>query len=65
MVATNQGFTIVNGRTISQLDQNVVHSMPLYNGKTPLHQKYYAYWKQDDSGYYIEAFADTLKEQFK
>lgn len=65
MVATNQGFTIVNGRTIGQVDQNVVHSMPLYNGKTPLHQKYYAYWKQDNSGYYIEAFADILKEQFK
>lgn len=65
MVATNQGFTIVNGRTVDQIDENVVHSLPLYNGTAPLHQKYYAYWKQDNSGYYIETFADMLKEQFK
>lgn len=65
MVTTGQGFTIVNGRTKGQLDTSVVDVLPLYNGQQPLHQKYYAYWKQDNSGYYIEGFAQLLKEQFK
>lgn len=64
MVAANQGFTIVNSRTANQVNPDVVQVIPLYNGAAPLHQKYYAYWKQDNSGYYIESFAKKLKEQF-
>lgn len=64
MVASNQAYLIANSRTISLIDQDVTRVVALYNGKTPLHQKYYAYWKKDNSGYYIEAFADILKEQF-
>lgn len=64
MVASNQGYLIANSRTISLINQDVTKVVTLYNGDTPLHQKYYAYWKKDNSGYYIEAFADLLKEQF-
>lgn len=64
MVASNQAYLIANSRTISLINQDVTKVVALYNGKTPLHQKYYAYWKKDNSGYYIEAFADILKEQF-
>lgn len=64
MVAMGQGYTIINGRTKTKIDQNVVHSLPLYLGDTLLEQKYYAFWKKENSGYYIESFADILKEQF-
>lgn len=64
MVATGQGYTIINGRTKAQIDQNVVHSLPLYLGDTLLEQQYYAFWKKENSGYYIESFADILKKQF-
>ncbi len=64
MVASNQGFLIANSRTISLINQEVTKVVSLYNGSTPLHQKYYAYWKKDNSGFYIEEFAGLLKKQF-
>lgn len=64
MVAMGQGYTIINGRTKAQIDKDVLHSLPLYFGKIPLEQKYYAFWKKENSGYYIESFADILKKQF-
>lgn len=64
MVASNQGYLIANSRTISLINQDVTKVVPLYNDGVPLRQKYYAYWKKDNSGYYIEKFADILKEQF-
>jgi DNA-binding transcriptional LysR family regulator len=64
LVATGQGFLIVNDRTKINVDQNVNQTLPIKNGSHQLHQRYYAYWKKDNSGYYIEAFADILKKQF-
>lgn len=65
LVVANQGYILVNGRTKDLIDPQLSRILPLYNGKRPLHQKYYAYWKKDNSGYYIEAFADKLAEQFQ
>lgn len=64
MVASNQAFLIANSRTIGLLNQDVTKVVALYNGGAPLRQKYYAFWKKDNSGYYIEEFADLLKQQF-
>lgn len=64
MVAANQGYLIANSRTINLVNQDVTKVVRIFNGNIPLHQKYYAYWKKDNSGYYIEKFADILKEQF-
>ena len=58
------GYLIANRRTISLINQEVTKVVPLYNGDVPLHQKYYAYWKKDNSGYYIEEFAALLEDQF-
>ncbi|BDR56817.1 LysR family transcriptional regulator [Xylocopilactobacillus apis] len=64
LVAANQGYLVANSRTARQIDHQINRVLPLYNGNTPLHQKYYAYWKKDNSGYYIETFAELLKQQF-
>lgn len=64
MVASGQGFMIINNRTQSQFDTTAGQVLPLFSGDHQLHQQYYAYWKQDNSGYYIEAFANLLKQQF-
>lgn len=64
MVAMGQGYTIINGRTKAHIDKDVVHSLPLYSGDSLLKQKYYAFWKKENSGYYIESFAHILKKQF-
>ncbi len=42
-----------------------IRCIPLYRDHVPIAQTYCAFWKKDNSGYYAEAFADTLKEQFE
>lgn len=64
LIASNQGYLIINQRTQKQLDQNIVKMIPLVKGDRKLVQKYYAYWKADNSGYYIEIFAELLKKSF-
>lgn len=64
LVASNQGYLIVNDRTQGQLNLDTVKTLELVNGKQTMSQKYYAYWKADNSGYYIETFADLLKKNF-
>lgn len=64
LVASNQGYLIVNDRTQGQLNLDAVKTLELVNGRQTMSQKYYAYWKADNSGYYIETFADLLKKNF-
>ena len=64
MVVANQGYFVVNNRTKDAVNQSIVKTVPLHNGNLMLYQKYYAYWKNDNSGYYIEKFAEILKQQF-
>ncbi|CAJ1201307.1 HTH-type transcriptional regulator BenM [Companilactobacillus paralimentarius] len=64
LVAANQGYLIINARMQSQLNQDIVKTIKLVKGDRKLKQNYYAYWKADNSGFYIETFADLLKESF-
>ncbi|MGY5340533.1 LysR family transcriptional regulator [Levilactobacillus spicheri] len=64
LIAANQGYLITNRRTQVQLDHAIVKLIPLVKGGRPLRQNYYAYWKADNSGYYIESFAEMLKRNF-
>lgn len=64
LIASNQGYLIINHRMRKQLDQSIVKMIPLIKGDRKLIQNYYAYWQADNSGYYIEAFADLLKQNF-
>lgn len=38
--------------------------VPLYHGENAIFRTYCAFWKLDNSGYYVEEFAYILKEQF-
>ncbi|WP_434432714.1 LysR family transcriptional regulator [Lactiplantibacillus paraplantarum] len=64
LVASNQGYLIINQRMRTQLDQDIVKMIPLFKGHRNLIQNYYAYWQADNSGYYIETFAELLKQNF-
>lgn len=64
LIASNQGYLIINHRMRKQLDQSIVKMIPLIKGDRKLIQNYYAYWQASNSGYYIEAFADLLKQNF-
>lgn len=37
----------------------------LVRGKEPILRNYCAFWKKDNSGYYVEEFAKMLKAQFE
>lgn len=65
MLATaNQGYIVVNSRTGSHIDPEINRVLKLVDHGRDLTQHYYAYWKKDNSGYYIETFAEILKKQF-
>lgn len=39
--------------------------IPLVRGGEPITRNYCAFWKKDNSGYYVETFAEILKQQYK
>ncbi len=41
-----------------------VSRITLVRNAEPVTKTYCAFWKKDNSGYYIEEFADMLKEKF-
>ncbi len=64
LVASNQGYLIINARMKNQLNQDIVKMIKLVKDNRELTQNYYAYWQAGNSGFYIESFADLLKESF-
>lgn len=62
MVVQNNGFmpTTDNSATVG----NTTVKIPLYRSGRPVTQHYCAFWKTDNSGYYIEDFAEILKNVF-
>ena len=38
--------------------------LPLMRGEDPIMWNYCAFWKKDNSGCYVEEFAELLKKQF-
>ncbi|MCF1425092.1 LysR family transcriptional regulator [Lactiplantibacillus plantarum] len=64
LIASNQGYLIINQRMRTQLDKDIVKMISLIKGDRKLIQNYYAYWQANNSGYYIETFAELLKQTF-
>ncbi|MYV16657.1 LysR family transcriptional regulator [Furfurilactobacillus milii] len=66
MLATaGQGYVVVNSRTASSVDTSVNKVVKLIDHGRDLTQRYYAYWKATNSGFYIETFVELLKAQFQ
>lgn len=62
MVIGGKGFMPVEGQ--SENSQLPITRIPLENGGGQVKRNYCAFWKKDNSGYYIEEFAEILKKQF-
>lgn len=60
-----EGYFLTNERIGKGITNNELKKLPLMNGKQQMIQQYYAFWKVDNSGFYIEEFADILKKQFR
>ncbi len=64
MAAGGKGFLPVEGGDPPpQLKETLACLSLCRNGK-PIRRNYCAFWKEDNSGYYIEEFAEILKAQF-
>lgn len=65
MVAARKGFLPVEGSDTSPSAGISIVRIPLMRGNEPIRRNYCAFWKKDNSGYYVEEFADILKSQFE
>lgn len=63
-IITGQGYMPVDVIGEQQWFDTAVSRIPLIRNAEPVTKTYCAFWKKDNSGYYIEEFADMLKENF-
>lgn len=64
LVLGNRGFMPVEGSKERTAAEEAIARLPLYQGNKPIQRKYCAFWKKDNSGYYVEEFATILKKSF-
>lgn len=62
-VVSGQGILPIEGGSAERV--HGVARVPLHRGEDPVTRTYCAFWKRNNSGYYIEEFADILKQQFE
>lgn len=64
LIVSGKGFMPVEGGGAFQFG-NTVTRIPLYCGDAQIKRNYCAFWRKDNSGYYIEEFGAILKKQFE
>ncbi len=64
MVVGGKGFMPIDGGEKPVQFSQAIHRVLLCRGDKPIKRNYCAFWKTDNSGYYVEEFADILKSQF-
>ena len=62
MVVQNNGFMPVDAGP--EFIGNATTRIPLYRKDSPITRHYCAFWKKENSGYYIECFAEMLEAVF-
>ena len=62
MVVQNNGFMLIDDGP--EAVGNATTIIPLRRKDRPVTRHYCAFWKTDNSGYYIEEFAQILKDIF-
>ena len=61
---TGQGYMPVDVIGEQAWFDTSVSRIPLHRNHQPVRKVYCAFWKKDNSGYYIEDFAEILKSCF-
>ena len=64
-IITGQGYMPVDVIGRQAWFDTAVSRIPLLRNGTPITKTYCAFWRTDNSGFYIEEFAQMLKEQFQ
>ena len=65
MVLGGKGFMPIEGIQNDLQMGTPIRRIRLLRKGRPIKRNYCAFWKADNSGYYIEDFADILKSQFQ
>lgn len=65
LVAGGKGFLPIEGGEQGLQFGLSLHRLPLLRNGKPIRRTYCAFWKADNSGYYVETFAELLKQQFE
>lgn len=65
MVIGGQGFMPVEGVEKAENVGSAISRIPLFRGDAQITRNYCAFWKRDNSGCYVEEFADMLKRKFE
>ena len=63
-IVTGQGYMPVDVIGEQKWFDTAVSRIPLVRNSEPVTKTYCAFWQKDNLGYYIEEFADILKEKF-
>lgn len=65
LVVSGKGFMPVEGGKTQENFGTAICRIPLYQDDTQITRNYCLFWKKDNSGYYIEEFAEILKSKFE
>ena len=65
LVISGSGFMPVEGNSRRLNFGTSICRIPLYRKDEQIKRSYCLFWKKDNSGYYIEEFADILKSKFE
>ena len=63
-IITGQGYMPVDVIGDPAWFDSTIERIPLVRNGEPVRKTYCAFWRKDNSGYYIEEFAEMLKKQF-
>jgi DNA-binding transcriptional LysR family regulator len=64
MVVANRGFMPVEGTNSDSFFGATLKRIPLLRDGEQIKRMYCAFWKKDNSGYYVEEFAEILKSMY-
>ncbi len=65
MVVSGKGFLPVEGSAPDRTCSAAIRRIPLYHGENQIARNYCLFWKKNNSGYYVEEFADIMKTKFE
>ena len=64
MVVSNRGFLPTDGEPVLSHFDETIARVPFYKGNTQFTRNLCLFWKKDNSGYYVEEFAEMLEDEF-
>ncbi|HIX84594.1 MAG TPA: hypothetical protein H9979_08680 [Candidatus Megamonas gallistercoris] len=65
MTIANRGFMPVELIKEKQEKNGLLCRIPLYRGEKQIQRNYCAFWRKDNTNFYIEEFARILKNLFQ